>query len=116
MNNNLNNYISYYHENDNKKENNIKTKKKYKKKHKMIEKTNGLCKNCKCLENVTHFLIECEQFKNERKHLFNKLRNIDIKFKYKNRINVIEMIFPHTWQIQFNKSDKNWKGKNEKNL
>ena len=41
---------------------------------------------------------------------------IDIKFRNKNRIKLLDIIFPHVWQINFNKNDENYKEKNEKNL
>ena len=100
---NLNNYVYYYHE---------KNKKEIK-----DGKTMGKCKHCKCNENISHYILDCKLYENQRKKLFKKLRNIDIKFKNQNKITILDLLFPHLWQIKYAKEyDENYKEKNNKNI
>ena len=98
---NLNNYIYYYHEKNNKEKKEV---------------TNGKCINCKCNETISHYILECNMFDQQRKILFKKLRKIDIKFKNRNNVSIIEILFPHIWQINYTKDlDSDYKLKNDRN-
>ena len=49
--------------------------------------------------------------------MLKKLRNIDIKFRNINLINANDILFPHLWQVKYNKNtDENFKEKNSKNI
>ena len=64
-----------------------------------------------------HYLLKCEKYKQQRKRLFKRLRNIDRKFKNVNRIQLIDLIFPHLWQPKYYKeNDEYYREKNAKNI
>ena len=97
---NLNNFIYFYFKNNNKSNHN-----------------NGNCNGlCSTNETVSHFLLECLKFKKQRNILFKKLRKINIKFKFRNNIKSIDILFPHIWQAHPNIDDEDYKIKNYKNL
>ena len=83
-----------------------------------------LCKYCKVPETVQHFLIDCggQQHKlalemnsmetnyNASRNIFKqRLKKIDSFFKNRANFNVINILFPHTWQIKPQRNDKNYK-------
>ena len=87
-----------------------------------------LCKYCNVPETVKHYLIDCpgQQNKsalemnswetnfNANRNIFKyKLKKIDSFFKNRANFNVINLLFPHTWQVKPIRKEKNYKIKME---
>ena len=89
---------------------------------KFFKKCDGLCNICGINDTVSHFLLECKINNNEnnkinelRHAMINKLKKIDIFYKNDFNINSINLLFPHTWQQDPTRDDKEWKIKMEIN-
>ena len=72
-------------------------------KHYFFEFQSNLCDHCKCNETVNHFLFDCNKYHNQRKRLKNKLRKLNVRFKYEKNHNFIDWLFPHKWQLNLDK-------------
>ena len=108
---NLNNYIYFFHEKSNKKQNNNNNNNNDNK-----IKTNGLCNICKCNENVTHFMLKCKVYNQQRKILFKNLRKINKKFREIGKCDILDVLFPHIWQSQPMRDDEYYKQKWYENI
>ena len=91
----------------------------------------GLCNHCNVKETVSHFLIDCTGFRDDRiiglnsnnqnyeilrNKLFKRLRQVTIFFKYYENINAKNFLFPHTWQLKPYSNNQDYKLIVEKNL
>ena len=81
---NLNNYLQFYFKDENK---------------------NNKCTHCNCIESVKHYLTECKLFTKQRKKLYRTLRKIDIKYKFKYKINTRLLLFPFLYQDWSNEDE-----------
>ena len=85
---NLNNYESFYYKG---------------------ESANCTNPQCNCIETVSHYLIDCPLFDQYRNKMRNSLCKIDNRFNNSQYFNAMEILFPHRWQINPSKDDKNYK-------
>ena len=90
-----------------------------------------MCKYCSVPETVNHYLIDCPGQQNElalkmnsmesnfnacRNILKYKLKKIDSFWKNRSHFNVINLLFPHTWQVKRQRNDINYKVKLENGI
>ena len=84
-----------------------------------------MCKYCNVPETVEHYLIDCNCPGQKKKTLelnpcntnYNacrnilkyKLKKIDSFFKNRCNFNVVNLLFPHIWQVKPLRKDKNYK-------
>ena len=80
-----------------------------------FDDTNGKCIYCNVEETVEHFLLNCKGSQSEYANYHNEmeldynivgskfkkeLRKISIFFKQEKNFNIINILFPHVWQLE----------------
>ena len=68
---------------------------------------NGICECCNLgsFETVRHFIIDCTKFDYHRHKFRKKLCKINAFFKQPINCNVLNILFPHYWQLRPNIKD-----------
>ena len=56
------------------------------------------CDVCNTLETVKHYLIDCEKYRLQRTQLVMELIKINKRFEKEKNVNIISLLFPHTFQ------------------
>ena len=72
----------------------------------------GKCDYCNdCYETVEHFIMDCPQFELIRDKFRRKLCKLNDFFKENIKWDIMNILFPHRWQIRPSTRDKNYKEK-----